>query len=113
MFGIGMTELLVIFAVALLVLGPKKLPELARSLGRGIAEFRRASSEMRREFLDLTEEPRPAEGKDPAAAPGRDAGAALPAGGAAAGPGSEAPALETAGHPASEGAGGASERRDG
>ena len=47
MFGIGMTELIVIFAIALIVLGPKRLPELARSLGRGIAEFRRAS-------LDLT-----------------------------------------------------------
>jgi TatA/E family protein of Tat protein translocase len=53
-----MTELLVILVVGLLVLGPKKLPELARSLGRGLAEFRRASSDMRREFLDVTEEVR-------------------------------------------------------
>jgi TatA/E family protein of Tat protein translocase len=59
MFGIGMTELLVIFAIALVVLGPKKLPEIARSLGRGLAEFRRASSEMRREFLDVSEDSRP------------------------------------------------------
>jgi Tat protein translocase TatB subunit len=59
MFGIGMTELLVIFAIALVVLGPKKLPEIARSLGRGLAEFRRASSDMRREFLDVSEETRP------------------------------------------------------
>ena len=44
MFGIGMTELVVIFVIALLVLGPKRLPELARSLGKGLAEFRRASS---------------------------------------------------------------------
>ena len=51
-----MTELLVILVVGLLVLGPKRLPELARSLGRGLAEFRRASSDMRREFLDVTEE---------------------------------------------------------
>jgi TatA/E family protein of Tat protein translocase len=58
MFGIGMTELLVIFAIALVVLGPKKLPEIARSLGRGLAEFRRASSEMRREFLDVSEDSR-------------------------------------------------------
>jgi TatA/E family protein of Tat protein translocase len=59
MFGIGMTELIVILAIALVVLGPKKLPEIARSLGRGLAEFRRASSEMRREFLDVAEESRP------------------------------------------------------
>ena len=51
-----MTELLVILAIALVVLGPKKLPEIARSLGRGLAEFRRASSDMRREFLDVDEE---------------------------------------------------------
>ena len=43
MFGpIGMPELVLIFLVALLVFGPKKLPELGRSLGRGLAEFKRA-----------------------------------------------------------------------
>ena len=56
MFGIGMTELLVIFVIGLLVLGPKRLPELARSLGKGLAEFRRASTDMRREFMDVAEE---------------------------------------------------------
>jgi len=58
-----MTELLVILIVGLLVLGPKRLPELARSLGRGLAEFRRASSDMRREFLDVTEEVRRTDSK--------------------------------------------------
>ncbi len=58
MFGIGMTELLVILAIALIVIGPKKLPELARSLGKGLAEFRRASTEMRREFLEVADEAR-------------------------------------------------------
>jgi Tat protein translocase TatB subunit len=57
-FGIGMTELLVILVIGLLVLGPKRLPDLARSLGRGLAEFRRASTEMRREFMDVAEEVR-------------------------------------------------------
>jgi len=56
MFGIGMTELIVIFAIALIVLGPKRLPEIARSLGRGIAEFRRASMDLRREFMDASDE---------------------------------------------------------
>jgi sec-independent protein translocase protein TatA len=66
MFGIGMTELMVILAIALVVLGPKKLPEIARSLGRGLAEFRRASSDMRREFLDVSEETRPLPPETPA-----------------------------------------------
>lgn len=53
-----MTELLVILTVGLIVIGPKKLPELARSLGKGLAEFRRASTEVRREFLAVTDEAR-------------------------------------------------------
>ena len=56
MFGIGMTELMVIFVLGLLVLGPKCLPELARSLGRSLAEFRRASTDLRREFMNVAEE---------------------------------------------------------
>ena len=58
MFNIGMTEVLVILTIGLLVIGPKKLPELARSLGKGLAEFRRASTEMRREFLEVADEAR-------------------------------------------------------
>ncbi|RLA84932.1 MAG: twin-arginine translocase subunit TatB [Deltaproteobacteria bacterium] len=47
MFGIGSTELLVIFILALLILGPKKIPELARSIGRTLGELRRTADELR------------------------------------------------------------------
>jgi sec-independent protein translocase protein TatA len=44
---IGITELIIIFILALLIFGPRKLPELGRTLGRAMTEFRRASSELR------------------------------------------------------------------
>ncbi len=47
MFGISIPEILLILAIALIVLGPKKLPELAKSLGRGIAEFKKATNEIK------------------------------------------------------------------
>jgi TatA/E family protein of Tat protein translocase len=48
MFGsIGMPELLIILTIALIIFGPRKLPELGRSLGRSLGEFRRASNELR------------------------------------------------------------------
>jgi sec-independent protein translocase protein TatA len=78
MFGIGMTELMVIMAIALVVLGPKKLPELARSLGRGLAEFRRASSDLHREFLDADKDVPPAAPVPPAPAVSAAAPASTP-----------------------------------
>jgi len=61
MFGIGMTELLLIGALALMVLGPKKLPDLARAMGRGLAEFKRATDEFKN---TLQQETRVAETKE-------------------------------------------------
>lgn len=60
MFGIGMPELLLILALALIVLGPKKLPDIARALGRGFSEFRRATEELKTSFHEevRTEETR-------------------------------------------------------
>jgi len=50
MFGIGIPELLVIFVVALIVLGPQRLPEVAKALGKALAEFRRATSDLSEEL---------------------------------------------------------------
>ena len=50
MFGIGFPELLLIMAIALIVLGPKRLPDLARALGRGFSEFTRATEELKQTF---------------------------------------------------------------
>jgi len=46
MFGLGIPELLVIFVIALVVFGPKRLPDLGRSIGRAMAEFKKASQEF-------------------------------------------------------------------
>ncbi len=57
MLGIGMQELLIVLAVALIILGPKKLPELARTLGRAFAELQRATQDLRSSVdFDVEEE---------------------------------------------------------
>ncbi len=58
MFNIGPLELMVILVIALLVVGPKRLPEVGRSIGRGLREFRKAQDEVQRSIrLSLDEEP--------------------------------------------------------
>jgi sec-independent protein translocase protein TatA len=57
MFGLGLPELMVIFVIALLIFGPKKLPDLGRSVGRAMAEFKKASQDfqdsMREEIKEV------------------------------------------------------------
>lgn len=50
--SIGGTELLVIMVIALLIFGPRKLPELGRSIGKGLSEFKRASNDLKRSLED-------------------------------------------------------------
>jgi TatA/E family protein of Tat protein translocase len=71
-FGpIGMPELIVIFLVALLIFGPRKLPEIGKSIGRGLSEFKKASDDLKKTIEDEIEE-----GKREASAVKREIGAA-------------------------------------
>ena len=64
MFNIGFPELVVIFIVALVVVGPERLPEMARAVARLIVEFRRATEELKKELaLDEIEEAKEEVGK--------------------------------------------------
>jgi len=104
MFGIGATELVIIFVVALLVFGPKRLPELARTLGKGMGEFRRASHELRQSLAlddlqnDLRELGRPGTIHRPQPPPTRPAQAGDDPSLASTGP---APAAKSAAEPTS------------
>jgi sec-independent protein translocase protein TatA/sec-independent protein translocase protein TatB len=50
MFGLGLPELILIFAIALIVFGPKKLPEVGRSIGKAIREFKRTTEDIKGKF---------------------------------------------------------------
>lgn len=54
MFGLGMSEVLIILAIALMVIGPKKLPDLAKTLGRAMGEFKKATQDFKRS-IDMEE----------------------------------------------------------
>jgi sec-independent protein translocase protein TatA len=106
MFGIGGPELVFIFILALLIFGPKKLPQIGRTIGKGMAEFRRASTELQRAVNSELDEP-PAQPAWRAAAQAQPATAALtgapPAGAVAQGaPASDAAAEPAAGTPSAD-----------
>ncbi len=56
MFGIGTPEILIIVVVALLIFGPSKLPELGKTLGKGIREFKKASTDLKDQINPLNED---------------------------------------------------------
>jgi sec-independent protein translocase protein TatA len=71
--SIGMPELIIIFVIALIIFGPRKLPELGRSLGRSLSEFKKASNELRstlEEEIRIEEQKEAAAKTQPQPAPG-------------------------------------------
>ncbi len=105
MFGIGTPELLVILVVALIVLGPERMPEIARALGKAMAELRRATSGLTDELHNariLLEEQAQAAMREHAAAKPPEPPAAMPEPTPAASP-AAGPAAEKKDHEPSEG----------
>ncbi len=64
MFNMGMTEIIIIAAIALVVIGPSRLPGFARALGRGLTEFKRATNEFKSTIADEVEKAAGPEAKD-------------------------------------------------
>jgi len=91
MFGLGMGEILIILVLALVLLGPDKLPEAAKQIGKGLRDFRRATDDLRDQFEREVYAPDP-KGQRPALVDPA-------AGGSSPGPGAAAPADSTAAAP--------------
>jgi sec-independent protein translocase protein TatA/sec-independent protein translocase protein TatB len=65
MFGLGMSEIVLIAVIALLVIGPKKLPEVAKALGKGFGEFKKAMNEFKDAVnIDIDEDEKTSEKDD-------------------------------------------------
>jgi sec-independent protein translocase protein TatB len=122
--GLSMTEVIIILGVALLLLGPDQLPALAKSIGKGLREIRKATDDLKGQFeqeiarIDLDQPPRtiapvPAPPDDPAAAraSARTAASAPPGGSTTPAEGVGAPAAESAGPPDDPAAARAAARR--
>jgi sec-independent protein translocase protein TatB len=95
MFGLGMGEIAIILVLALLLLGPQKLPDAAKQLGKGLREFKKATEDLKQQFeseLYATDAPKPSKPTLVEAPRAEDAAAAMvPAGGVPA-PAEEPPA---------------------
>ena len=76
-FNVGPLELIIVLAIALLVIGPRRLPEMGNAVGKTIREFRKASTEMT-DAATLEPETKPAAAAAPPAAPAEPAAAAEP-----------------------------------
>jgi sec-independent protein translocase protein TatB len=106
MFGIGTPELLVILIVALIVLGPERMPEIARALGKALAELRRATSGLTDELHNakiLLEEQAQAAARDHLGPKPPEAPAAMPEPGPPPASAASAPATEKKDHEQPEG----------
>ena len=90
MGNLGMPELIFIFALALLIFGPKKLPELGKQLGKGLGEFKRASTDLKRSIEEEVEKATREEAEKAAPRPrSRSRSQAVPAGDTVASPAAE------------------------
>jgi len=93
MFGLGMGEIVIILVLALILLGPQKLPDAAKQLGKGLREFRKATEDLKSQFeTELYSDPKHAKPTlvEPPSARG-EAAAGVPAGGVPAGAKADVP----------------------